>query len=135
MTGRRANKWRGRASRRGTGCRGHALLGTMAFLVLAMLMWLAAFAHVGGYIRVEKACQLRNARSDGPTRAMAWGLTLLEGGVPPSNPYSCRMAVNSGLTYVVTFNESPQWTFAVTARLAGPADGQLPAAPAQFAKR
>ena len=111
---------------------GHALMGTMAMLVLVMLLWLAAFGQLSSYVRVQKACQLREERSTGPARALSWGLTLLETGLPPSDPYSCRVSPSEGQTFVVTFTQTFPDGYTVTVHPAGPDDDCLPVAPAQF---
>ena len=111
---------------------GHALVGTMCFLVLMMLLWLAAFSHLGSYMRVEKATQTRQARDGGCTREMAWGLTLLETGLPPTNPYSCRVVPGNGQTYVIKFTSYVALRYSVSVRPATSGDNSLPNAPGKF---
>ena len=113
---------------------GHALVGTMASLVLMMLLSMAAFEHLSGYLRVEKACQVRHDRATGQTQALAWGLALLETGVPPSNPYSCRVTPDLDPTrvFVVTFSVTAPLEYSVSARPANAQDGSLPVAPTTF---
>jgi len=110
---------------------GHALVGTMGFLILAMFLWAAAFAHSTGCLRTLKACQLR---ADGvrPTRALAWGLALLETGLPPETPYSCRVQPEGNSTFVLTFQETIPLQYTVTVRPATSSDASLPSAPASF---
>ena len=112
---------------------GHALVGTMGFLILAMLLWAAAFAHATGCMRTLKACQLR---ADGvrPTRALAWGLALLETGRPPvsPSPYSCLAQVDANSDYVLTFQKTSWMHFTVSVRPAVPADSELPRAPSRL---
>jgi hypothetical protein len=116
---------------------GQALIGTMVFLVLMMLLWMAAFSHLSGYVYVAKAVEARHDRATGQTRAMTWGLALLESGVPPTNPYACRVTPGDdpARVFVVTFQEGERWQFAVTVRPAGPDDASLPAAPTFFSAR
>ena len=110
---------------------GHALVGTMGFLILAMFLWAAAFAHATGCLRTLKACQLR---ADGarPTQALAWGLALLESGVPPEDPYSCRVQTDGNAVFVVTFHQALPLHYTATVRPAVSADASLPPAPATF---
>jgi hypothetical protein len=106
----------------------------MVFLVLMMLLSIAAFEHLSGYLRVEKACQVRHDRATGQTRALAWGLALLETDVPPSNPYSCRVAPDSDPTrvFVITFSSTAPLEYSVSARPATAQDDSLPLAPTTF---
>ncbi len=118
--------------RRRAGNSGHALLGTMAFVVLMMLLWMASFAQLSGYTRVEKASYLRDAQATGPVEAMAWGLELLQTGLPPSNPYSCRMTASTGRSFVIAYTETAALKYTVTVRPALESDSELPAAPDRF---
>jgi hypothetical protein len=113
---------------------GHALLGTMASLVLMMLLWIAAFGHLSGYLRAEKEVQARQDRITNPTRAMAWAFKLLETGTPPSTPYSCRMGPDSDPAheFVATFQRLWPHRWSVSIRPSGPADSTLPLAPESF---
>ena len=110
---------------------GHALVGTMGFLILAMFLWAAAFAHATSCVRTLKACQLR-AEADRPTRTLAWGLALLETGLPPADPYSCRVQPDGNSEFVLTFQETLPLQYAVTVRPATTSDASLPQAPASF---
>jgi hypothetical protein len=114
--------------------RGHALIGTMTFLVLVMFLWLAAFGQLSSCARAEKVCLLRHDRAIGPTRALAYGLALLETGVPEPNPYACRYTPDavSGRQFVITFQESAIGVYHVAVAPAGPEDDSLPLAPKQF---
>ena len=114
---------------------GHALVSTMGFLILAMLLWAAAFSHATGCMRTLKACQLR-ADAVRPTRALAWGLALLETGRPPltPSPYSCLAQVDSNTDYVLTFQKTTTLHFTVSVRPAVPGDSGLPRAPYRFTR-
>ena len=113
---------------------GHALVGTMAFLVLMMLLSVAAFARLTGYTRVERACQVRCDRATGQTRALAWGLKLLETDHPPTSPYACRVTPDSDATrvFVITFEETAPLQYTVSVRPADAGDALVPAAPSTF---
>jgi hypothetical protein len=116
------------------GWRGTALIGVMGFLVLMMLLWTAVLGNLSGYVRVAKATQLRQDNATGQKRALAWGLTLLETGEPPQNPYSCRVAPDAdpNRIFVIKFQEGHPWQYTVTVRPAEAADASLPMAPATF---
>lgn len=114
--------------------RGHALVGTMGFLVLAMLLWLASFAQLSSYLRVQKSSQVSQARVTGPMQAMATGLALLETGLPTHSPYSCQFIPNNGQTCVITFTVVSSSSVNVATRFATAADSTLPKTPANFQK-
>ena len=113
--------------------RGHALVGTRGFLVLAVFLWLVTFAHTTGCLRVLKASQVRADDAAGATRAMAWALTLLETGRPPTNPsYSCLVSPDGNSDYVLTFLKTSGWQYTVSVRPAVSSDNTLPRAPSRF---
>ena len=115
---------------------GHILLSTMAFLVLAMILWLAAFGQIAGYGRLEKVSRIRQDRATQSMRALAWGLALLESGLPPTNPYSCLVTPDSGTgrQFVITFQRTSLTPrkYTVSVRPATPSDALLPLAPTYF---
>ena len=115
-------------------CRGHALIGTMVFIVLAMLLWAAVYAQMASALRVEKACKLRLDQAKGPVRAMAWGLSLLETGKPPCNPYSCKVSFDDqpGKEFVITFTRIEENKYKVEVRPATESDSLLPPPPSNF---
>ena len=115
---------------------GHILLSTMAFLVLAMILWLAAFGQMASYGRLEKASRIRQDRATQSMRVLAWGLALLESGLPPTRPYSCLVTPDSGTgrQFVITFQRT-SWTprkYTVSVRPATSLDTLLPPAPTHF---
>jgi len=114
---------------------GYALAGTMMFLLIVMIMWLGVTRQIGIYLRMEKNFQSQRLYNDTTLRALSWGLSLLETGLPPSNPYSCRMQVgqDSLQTFVVTFEEISALNYRATARPAESGDESLPEAPDTFA--
>jgi len=106
----------------------------MVFVVLAMLLWAAVYSQMASSLRVEKACQLRLDQARGPIRAMAWGLSLLETGKPPWNPYSCKVNVDeqSELQYVITFTKIEENKYKIEVRPATESDSLLPPPPSNF---
>lgn len=111
---------------------GHVLLGTMTFLVLAMLAWVMTFSAVNANLRTAKAFVVRQDREHGALRALAWGLALIETGTPTENPYSCRAAVDTDKTYVITFTLASPTEATVSVRPTTADDATLPWAPEEF---
>ena len=97
---------------------GHSLAGTMIFLVLIMLLWMAAGRQLASHLRVDKARQVHKDKSTGCRRAMAWALSLLETGKPPTGlfeRYTGRMIVDDE-TFVVTFIKGEHHVYRVAVR-------------------
>jgi len=115
---------------------GHSLAGTLVGLVLVMLLWTALYRQTTGFLRMEKACRLRSDRAAGCTRALAWGLTLLETGRPSVDLVSYRVTVADGPggTYVLIFEKTPEKKnhYTVSVRPATEDDSSLPLAPDNF---
>ena len=113
---------------------GHALFGTLVFLLLVMIIWLGVARQVATCIRIEKNFQAQKSYYDTCIRALSWGLSLLETGIPPSDPYSCKVLVgeNNSQTFVVTFTKITDLNYTVTARPAELSDELLPSAPETF---
>jgi hypothetical protein len=112
--------------------RGHVLLGTITFLILAMLAWMVAFSSLSSSVRSARLFLLRQDRDHGAVRALAWGLALLETGNPPTSPYSCRATVDTGRVFVITFTLVPENQATIAVRPATTADSALPSAPTEF---
>lgn len=106
----------------------------MVFLLIVMIMWLGVTRQIGMYLRMEKAFQSQQVYYDGSVRAISWGLTLLETGLPPSDPYSCTVQVgrDGSLPFVITFEEVAPLNYRVTTRPADGGDYSLPQAPETF---
>ena len=113
---------------------GHALFGTLIFLLIVMILWLGVARQVATCIRIEKNFQSQHSYYNSCIRALSWGLALLETGIPPSDPYSCKMQVgeDNSQIFVVTFTKIADLNFTVTARPAELADELLPSAPETF---
>ncbi len=97
-------------------------------------MWLGVVKQIGTYLRIEKSFQQQQNYYDGCVRALSWGVTLLETGLPPANPYSCTVQVgsDSSQSFVITFEQTADLNYTVTARPADTGDFALPAAPENF---
>ncbi len=111
---------------------GHALLGTMAFLVLAMLLWLASFAVLSSDLRTATSFVKDDEFDTGPLRAMSWGLTLLETGTPKETPFSCLVDVSKDRSFVITYQQLAANDYTVSVRPATSSDQWLSAAPTTF---
>lgn len=114
--------------------KGHTLAGVIIFLLLVTLFFKGALSQIGSYLRVEKACYIQHSGRKGCTSALAWGLTLLETGLPPELPYSCRMVspYNANEVFVTTFTQTAGINYSVNVRPAGLDDESLPPAPESF---
>ena len=113
---------------------GHALFGTLVFLLLVMIIWLGVARQVATCIRIEQNFKSQKSYYDTCIRALSWGLALLETGIPPTDPYSCKMQVgeNNSQTFIVTFTKISDLNYTVTARPAELSDELLPSAPDTF---
>jgi len=115
--------------------RGHALVGTMIFLVLGMMLWAAVYQETAGHLRAEKVLRVHRENALGVKRAMAWSLALLETGKPPvgvGHTYACRMVVE-GEQYVAVFTRIDVDVFQIHVRpKAYWYDGLFPMAPEHF---
>lgn len=114
--------------------RGHVLLWTAVFGIMAMAYWALAFRVTGDCIRAERTATLRASRDASPTRALAAGIALLRTGTPPTTPFECVLTPSGGSACVVSFEETAvggQWR--VEARAATSSETSFyPAAPAGF---
>lgn len=114
---------------------GYALAGTMMCILIITIMWLGVVKQIGSYLRIEKSFQQQQDYYDGCICALSWGLTLLETGLPPANPYSCTVHVgrDGSQLFVITFEETTSLNYTVTTRPADSGDFSLPPAPENFA--
>jgi len=90
----------------------------MIFLVLVMLLWTAASRQLACHLRADKARQVYRQKSTGCRRAMAWALSLLETGTPPTDwgeQCTGRMVIGNE-TYVVIFTKRKGLTYRVRVR-------------------
>ena len=114
---------------------GHALAGTMIFLVLLMLLWVGVCRQLASHLRIEKACQMRQGELVDCQRAMAWALTLLETGKPPilaAESCSFRMVLDED-TYVAIYTKTGGLDHHVEVRPMMYSDDELlPLAPPSF---
>jgi len=105
--------------------------------LLMMLIWTLAWNATHETIHVEAVHELRAARDEGVTRVAAYGLGLLETGIPEQDPYECLVTITNGSgTFVGTLQfSSVVWpdTWTVSAWKATESELlMLPEAPASF---
>jgi hypothetical protein len=67
----------------------------MVFIALLLTFYSVAYRHVAAAVRAEKVRTKQQQRDQGCIQAVARGLTLLETGLPPSNPYICATTVGT----------------------------------------
>jgi hypothetical protein len=70
-------------------------------------------------LRVETARTLQRQRDQGCLHAVARGLTLLETGLPPSDPYTCAATIGEPpyeRSFTVTFASEAEGVWSVRAR-------------------
>ena len=67
----------------------------LVFIALLLTFYSVAYRHVAAALRVETARTLRRDRDEGSIHAVARGVTLLETGLPPSNPYVCEATIGA----------------------------------------
>jgi hypothetical protein len=78
----------------------------LVFVALMLCFYSVAYRHVAAALRVETARTLRQQRDAGSMQAVAQGVTLLETGVPPTDPYVCAVLIGppgEELSYTATF--------------------------------
>jgi hypothetical protein len=114
---------------------GYALTLVMVFVVLFLMVLGVAYRQIASVLRVETVRVQQSQRDQGSTAAVASGLTLLETGLPPSDPYACAVTVNTAIgpcSYLVTFtsNGSGSWTVQAAPL---PSGEQVPTMPSMFA--
>lgn len=116
--------------------KGFALIGTMIFLMLVLIMWMSVPRLTATNLRMAKYLTTDKEYNESALRAVSWGLTLLETGHPSGSSYSCRMKLNPTTTYVVTYTRTQKIGgsrhYIVTARPAAGTDSSLPPAPSHF---
>ena len=85
---------------------GYAMLLVLVFIALVLSFFSLSYRHLATALRAETFSMMTRERDQGSLAALAAGLTLLETGLPPSDPYVCAtsIATSAGATsYTVTF--------------------------------
>ncbi len=115
--------------------RGFALPAVVLFLMNAFGAWAVFFHSSSSVIRIEQARLERETRTSWDAPAIAMAMRLLQSGMPPSDPYSCKVALaqDSQTRFVLlTFEQTTLTRWTVTAAPTN-ADNSSPDAPATFA--
>jgi hypothetical protein len=98
--------------------RGYAMVLVLVFIALMLTFYSVAYRHVAAALRAETVRTLQRQRDEGSIAAVARGLTLLETGLPPSNPYTCATMVGTPLqerSFTVTFTSETEGVWLVHA--------------------
>jgi len=98
--------------------RGYAMVLVLVFIALLLTFYSVAYRHVAAALRVETARTLQQERDEGSVHAVARGLTLLETGLPPSNPYVCKTTIGEypdERAFTVTFTSAVEGIWSVHA--------------------
>lgn len=74
---------------------GYAMVLVMVFIALLLTFYGVAYRHVAAAVRAETIRVGQRQRDQGCIHAVARGLTLLETGLPPSNPYVCGTTIGA----------------------------------------
>lgn len=111
---------------------GHTLSATLVFLLLITLLWVGTLRQMVQGLALETAFARRETFATGPLCAAAWGLSLLETGLPPEEGYACQVTLGDGDTYVVTFTSQVDLNYILSVRPATQADLFLPEIPTSF---
>ncbi len=85
---------------------GYARVLVLIFIALMLCMYSVAYRHVAAALRIETARTLLKQRDEGSVHALAGGVTLLETGMPPSDPYVCAVIIGTSpneRSFTVTF--------------------------------
>ena len=85
---------------------GYAMLLVLVFSVLLLSLYSLAYRSMAGALRIETARALENQRDEGSIRAAARAVALLETGAPPTDPYTCGVAIDTSAgtrSFTVTF--------------------------------
>ena len=74
---------------------GYAMVLVLVFLALMLTFYSVSYRHVATTLRAETVRTRQEQRDEGCIQALARGLTLLETGSPPSNPYTCAAVIGA----------------------------------------
>lgn len=80
---------------RSTRRRGYAMLSVLVFLTVAMIFVGVNQRRISAMLRVERAQMDATDYNEGAVTAAGNALTLLETGLPPSDPYECGVTLST----------------------------------------
>lgn len=114
----RAGRGAGRRRPRG----GYTLTLVVLFLMLLLTLLGTTFRQAASVLRMEAAQSRQILRDEGPLRAAAAGVRLLQNGPPASDPFMTRLSVATSAgtrLYDVTLASEPErganhWSVSVT---------------------
>lgn len=99
---------------------GFAMMLVLVFIVLFMAMLGVACRQTASALRIESVRTTQIERDEGSMHAVAKGLALLETGLPPSDPYSCAVEINTSLgsrSFTVTYASEGPGNWSVTSKV------------------
>ena len=85
------------------------MVAVVVFIVVFLGLWTLAARQISSMLRVEQARARRIARDAAALparRALAKALAALESGYPPTNPYTCFVAIDA-TEFALTFTINP----------------------------
>lgn len=111
---------------------GFAMMLVLVFIVLFLGLLGVALRQTAAALRIESVRIMQTERDEGSLHAVALGLTLLETGTPPADPYVCgtNITTSSGTRwFTVTFASEGvnQWSVRATATVDGENPQLMPA--------
>ena len=74
--------------------RGYAMVLVLVFLALMLSLHAVVVRNLGAGLRIEKVRVLQQQRDEGSMEALARAVSLLETGLPPTDPYVCETIVS-----------------------------------------
>ena len=108
-----------------TSRRGYAMMMVLVFLVMFLAFLGVAMRRMAGLLRTETVHAIQVQRDQGSIHALARALTLLETGLPPTNPYVCAVTIvtsTGSRSLTVTFTRLDDTTWTVKAAPTEPGD-------------
>jgi len=97
---------------------GYAMVLVLVFIALMLTFYSVSYRHVAATLRAETVRIRQRQRDEGCIQAVARGLTLLETGSPPSNPYTCAAVIGAPpeeRSFTVTFTSETEDVWSVCA--------------------
>ena len=85
------------------------MLLVLVFIALSFSFFAIAHHQMDAALRLETVKVHQDSRDEGSVQAVARGLTLLETGLPPTNPYACSVTIGTPPNerqYTVTFSST-----------------------------
>ena len=94
------------------------MLLVLVFIALSFSFFAVAHHQMDAALRLETVRVHQDSRDEGSVQAVARGLTLLETGLPPTNPYVCGVTIGTPPNerqYTVTFSSAGENVWSVQA--------------------